>query len=547
MTLHPLAGKPAPESLRLDLPGLIASFYTDAPDPDAPEELVAFGTSGHRGSSLRRTFNEAHIVAITAALIEVRRGVATGPLFVGADTHALSTPALRAALEVLSARGVEVILHDDLGPVPTPVISRAVLRYNRGRTEGLADGLIITPSHNPPADGGIKYNPPHGGPADSDLTGPIQARANALLRSWRAIPRLPWRQALAASTTHRQELLDPYIEELSRAVDLESIAGSGLRLGAAPLGGASVHLWERVATRYRLNLEVVNPALDPAFLFMCVDHDGQLRMDCSSPWAMASLVALRERFDVAFGNDPDADRHGIVTPEGGLLNPNHFLAAAADYLLQHRPGWPAGAGLGKTVVTSAMLDRVAASHGLPVVEVPVGFKHFVQPLLRGQIAFAGEESAGASFLARDGSAWTTDKDGVLLALLAAEMTAVTGEAPSARYASLEARHGAAAYARVDAPADAAARAALKRLDPATIEADTLAGDPILSRITHAPGDGAAIGGLKVTTARGWFAARPSGTEPITKLYAESFDGPEHLRRLLDEAQGLIDAALRPGR
>jgi phosphoglucomutase len=507
---------------------------------------VAFGTSGHRGSALKRSFNEAHILAVAQAVAEYRRGQGIdGPLFLGSDTHALSPPAEATALEVLAANGVEVVVSAGGAPVPTPVLSHAILAANRGRTTGLADGLIITPSHNPPEDGGIKYNPPHGGPADTDVTAWIERRANALLAGGnREVKRIPLERARSAATTRPRDFVHPYVRDLPSVIDVDAIRGAKLRLGADPLGGAAAHYWAVVAEELGLDVTVTNPVVDPTFGFMPLDHDGRIRMDCSSPWAMANLVGLRDRFDLAFGNDADADRHGIVTPTTGLLNPNHYLAVAIDYLFQHRPGWPASAAIGKTLVSSALIDRVAARLGRRLVEVPVGFKWFVGGLLSGELGFAGEESAGASLLRRDGTVWTTDKDGLVMNLLAAEIRARTGRDPGERYRALTAELGAPLYTRVDAPATPAEKAALKKLTPASVTATTLAGDPIVARLTRAPGNGADLGGLKVVTAQGWFAARPSGTEDVSKIYAESFRDEGHLARILDEAKAIVAAATR---
>ncbi len=548
MDVHPLAGTPAPAELRVDLSRLRAAYLDRSPDPGTPGERVAFGTSGHRGSSLEGSFNEAHVLAMAQAVVEYRAGAGIrGPLHLGKDTHALSEPALETALEVFAANGVEVRVDEALGFTPTPVVSHAILVHNRGAgaVKGLADGVILTPSHNPPEDGGFKYNPPSGGPADTDVTRAIEARANELLEGGlREVRRIPFRDALAAETTRRHDFVGPYVEELGSVLELEAVAATGVRLGADPMGGAGVGYWHRIAERWGLALEVVNPQVDPTFAFIPVDRDGKVRMDCSSPWAMAGLIGLRERFDVAFGNDPDFDRHGIVTREGGLMNPNHFLSAAADHLFRNRPGWSDTAGLGKTLVTTSMLDRVAAELGRPLLEVPVGFKWFVDGLLDGAVAFAAEESAGATLLRRDGSAWTTDKDGIALALLAAEMTAVSGKDPSELYRELEGRHGSPVYVRTDAPAGLAQKAALKALTPEMVNARELAGSPIRARLTRAPGNDAPMGGLKVVTDDGWFAARPSGTEDIYKIYAESFRGPAHLERLVDEATALVERAFR---
>jgi phosphoglucomutase len=544
MAVHPLAGKPAPREMLVDVAKLLAAYHDEAPDPAKPEERVAFGTSGHRGSSLDRRFNEAHILAICQAIVEHRTAAGiTGPLYVGKDTHALSEPALRTALEVFAAHGVDVMVQDGLGFTPTPVVSYAILTHNRGRTSGLADGVVITPSHNPPEDGGFKYNPPSGGPADTGTTHTIEARANELLAAaTSAVKRMPFERALAAPTTHRHDYVGPYVDDLASIVDMEAIARAGLKLGADPLGGSNVAYWDPIVARYGLDLTVVNRTIDPTFGFMPVDHDGKIRMDCSSPWAMANLVAMKDRFDVAFGNDADSDRHGIVTRGAGLLNPNHYLAVAIWYLFRHRPGWHADAGVGKTLVSSSMIDRVAAAIGRRLVEVPVGFKWFVDGLLDGSLGFGGEESAGASFLRRDGTVWTTDKDGIVMDLLAAELTAILGKDPGAVYAELTERFGHPVYERSDVPASAAEKAALAKLGPDAVTATTLAGEPITAKLTRAPGNDAALGGLKVTTANGWFAARPSGTEEVYKIYAESFLGDDHLRRLQAEARAIVQAA-----
>lgn len=541
---HPLAGQPAPRDSLIDVAALRKAYH-DAPDPNEPAQRVVFGTSGHRGSAFRRSFNEAHILAITQAVCEYRasQGI-RGPLFLGMDTHALSAPAQRSALEVLAANGVETHLQQDGGYTPTPVISRAILAWNQLHPDRQADGIVITPSHNPPADGGIKYNPPHGGPADVDATGWIESRANALLQEGnRAVKRLPYAQAMAAPNIHAVDLMTPYIVDLASVIDLEAIHRAGVRIGVDPLGGAAVAYWRPIAERYGLNIEVVNDRIDPAFGFMTLDHDGKIRMDCSSPYAMAGLVALKERFDIAWGNDADVDRHGIVSPSLGLMNPNHYLAVAIHYLLTHRPQWPETAGVGKTLVSSALIDRVVAGLGRHLVEVPVGFKWFARGLLEGRICFGGEESAGASFLKRDGTVWTTDKDGIVMGLLAAEITAVTGQDPGRYYQRLAAEYGAPHYLRIDTPITAQEKAAFRHLTPERVTATTLAGDPIIARLTRAPGNDAPIGGLKVVTERGWFAARPSGTEDIYKLYAESFVSSEHLQAIVREAQAMVSAAL----
>jgi len=548
MGVHPLAGKSAPRDLLVNIPRLVSAYYTHHPDPAQPGQRVSFGTSGHRGVASEGTFNEEHLLAISQAICDyrLRQGI-DGPLFLGMDTHALSEPAFVTAVEVMAANGVQLIIQRGRGYLPTPVISHAILTHNRSRSTGLADGVVITPSHNPPTDGGFKYNPPHGGPADSQATKIIQDEANRLLAgALTGVKRMPFARAMAAETTHEEEVIRPYIEDLRRVIDLEAVKSAGLQLGVDPMGGASISLWEPIAEAYKLKLEVVNRVIDPAFGFMTVDKDGKIRMDCSSPYAMAGLVAMRDRFDIAFGNDPDADRHGIVCRSSGLMNPNHYLAVAIWYLFQHRPQWPAGAAVGKTLVSSSMIDRVAAALGRRLAEVPVGFKWFVDGLVDGSYGFGGEESAGASFLRRDGTVWTTDKDGIILNLLAAEITAVLGKDPGELYRTLEERFGRPVYQRLDAPADAAQRAALGNLSPEMVRSDTLAGEPILDKLTRAPGNNAAIGGLKVVTANGWFAARPSGTEDIYKIYAESFIGVDHLARIQEEAQAMVMEALRAG-
>ncbi|HEY5090644.1 MAG TPA: phosphoglucomutase (alpha-D-glucose-1,6-bisphosphate-dependent) [Polyangia bacterium] len=547
MLVSPLAGKPAPAEALIDVDRLVAAYYDRRPDPSNPRELVAFGTSGHRGAAEDGAFNEAHILVITQAICEHRAQLGiTGPLFLGADTHAASGPALRTALEVLAAAGVETRVSREGDYTPTPALSRAILSFNDGRREGLSDGIIITPSHNPPRDGGFKYNPPHGGPADSEVTDGIQNRANELLRAGTGVRRLTYDAARRAATTHEHDFRSPYIEDLAGAIDVEAIARVGVEIGADPMGGASVQYWPRIAERFGLTLTVVNSKIDPRFAFMPLDADGKIRMDCSSPYAMANLIHLKDKYDVAFGNDTDADRHGIVTPSGGLMNPNHYLAVAIEYLFTHRPGWPAGAAVGKTLVSSTLIDRVVGSIGRKLYEVPVGFKWFVDGLLDGSLGFGGEESAGGSFLRRDGRVHTTDKDGILLDLLAAEITAVTGQDPGAHYERLRARFGTPYYTRIDAPATPAEKAALARLAPAAVKAATLAGDPIVARLTRAPGNDAAIGGLKVASADGWFAARPSGTENVYKIYAESMKSAEHLAVILAEAQKIVAEALAGG-
>ena len=545
MPISSLAGKAAPAELLIDLSKLESDYYTRQPDLANPNQLVAFGTSGHRGTPLDGTFTEAHILAITQATCEYRKAQGfTGPLFMGKDTHAASTPAQRTALEVLAANGVETIIQSNDGFTPTPVISRAILVHNRGRKDGLADGLIITPSHNPPTDGGMKYNPPNGGPAESDATTWIQDRANVLLRAGnKDVKRTAFESALKAGTTHQQDFVTDYVKDLSSVIDLASIRSAGLKIGVDPLGGAAVNYWEPLRREYGLNLTIVNPNVDPTFSFMTVDHDGKIRMDCSSPFAMAGLVKLKDQFDIAFGNDPDADRHGIVTRSIGLMNPNHYLAVAIRYLLAHRPKWSTSAAVGKTVVSSSMIDRVVADLGRKLLEVPVGFKFFAPGLFDGSICFGGEESAGASFLRMDGSAWSTDKDGLILGLLAAEITARTGKDPGQHYQELTAKFGAPSYTRIDAPASPEQKAAFKKLTPEAVTATELAGDKITAKLTKAPGNNAGIGGLKVVTANGWFAARPSGTENIYKIYAESFQDQAHLTRIVDEAQQIVTRSL----
>jgi phosphoglucomutase len=544
MSTHPLAGLPAPRSILVDLPRLLTAYYTRLPDPARPEQRVAFGTSGHRGSSLASAFTDTHIAAITQAVVEYRAGQGiTGPLFLGRDTHGLSAPAHATTLEVLAANGVDVVIAADDGYVPTPVLSHAILAHNRDASARRADGVVITPSHNPPEDGGYKYNPPHGGPADTTATGWIEKRANALIAEGNTgVRRVPHARALTASTTHRRDYVTPYVAELGQVVDMARIAAAGVHIGVDPLGGSGIAYWAPIAERYGLELEVTNPYVDATFSFMSVDKDGRIRMDCSSPYAMASLVGLKDRFDVAVGNDCDYDRHGIVTPSMGLMNPNHYLAVAIDHLFRTRSGWRADAAIGKTLVSSALIDRVGAALGRRVAEVPVGFKWFVDGLLDGSFGFGGEESAGASFLRMDGGVWTTDKDGFILALLAAEICAVTGQDPGRRYQALTATLGAPVYERLDAPASAAQKDVLKKLSASDITARTLAGEPITQVMTHAPGNGAAIGGLKVTTDNGWFAARPSGTEDVYKIYTESFLGPEHLTRVQEEARAMVSAA-----
>jgi phosphoglucomutase len=548
MAIHPLAGKPAPADRLIDVVALEREYHERQPEIGDPRQLVDFGTSGHRGTPVDGTFNEAHILAIAQAICDYRRdrGI-DGPLFMGKDTHALSRPAERTALEVLAANGVETFIERDDGVTPTPVISRAILVYNRGRSEHRADGIVITPSHNPPADGGFKYNPPNGGPADTDVTSWVQDRANALLEAGnREVKRIPITWALKAATTHEEDFATPYVNDLANVIDREAIRSAGLKLGVDPLGGAAVHYWGPIADTYRLDITVTNPAVDPTFRFMTLDHDGKIRMDCSSPYAMAGLVRLKDEFDVAFGNDPDADRHGIVTRGAGLLNPNHYLAVAIRYLLTHRPGWPPDASVGKTLVSSAMIDHVVKGLGRRLAEVPVGFKWFAPGLLDGSYCFGGEESAGASFLRRDGSAWTTDKDGPIMNLLAAEITATTGKDPGEHFAELTAAYGTPYYTRIDTPASAEERSKLARLSPEQVKATELAGEPITAKLTKAPANGASIGGLKVISAGGWFAARPSVTEDIYKIYAESFRDPAHLDAIVDQARTIVGQALAGG-
>ncbi len=546
MPLSRLAGKPAPTDFLVDIGKLEKAYYEQAPDLSDPQKLVSFGTSGHRGTSLDATFTEAHILAITQAICEYRQqNHIAGPLFLGKDTHALSGPAQRTAIEVLAGNDVEVCFQQDDGYTPTPVISHAILTYNAERlARGSADGIVITPSHNPPEDGGFKYNPPNGGPADTDITGWIQDRANGLLREGnRHIRRLSYEQAIRSACSHAHDFVMPYVRDLGSVVDMAAIRSAGVKLGVDPLGGASAAYWGPIREVHGIDVDVVNPAIDPTFRFMSVDHDGKIRMDCSSPYAMAKLVGLKDRYRVACGNDPDSDRHGIVTPSSGLLNPNHYLAVAIQYLLTHRPGWRAESAVGKTLVSSSLIDRVVAALGRRLLEVPVGFKWFAPGLYDGSVCFGGEESAGASFLRQDGKVWTTDKDGIIMDLLAAEITARTGRDPGEHYRELTARFGTSYYTRIDAPATPAQKASLKKLSPEAVPATDLAGDPITARLTAAPGNGAAIGGLKVVTANGWFAARPSGTENIYKLYAESLKSKEHLQAIVEQAQTIVRQAV----
>jgi phosphoglucomutase len=544
-TISPLAGKPAPKSILVDLAQLEQAYYERKPNPDDPSQLVIFGTSGHRGSPYNGSFTETHIAAITQAICDYRRAHdIDGPLYIGKDTHALSEPAQRTALEVLAGNGIETIVQRDGGVTPTPVISWAILTYNRGRAAHLADGVVITPSHNPPEDGGFKYNPPNGGPADTDVTDWIQNRANALLAAGVAdVKRVPFATAISAATTHQQDFVLPYVRDLRNVIDMDAIRAAGLTLAVDPLGGAARPYWEPINSLYKLDVTVVNPAIDPTFSFMTVDHDGKIRMDPSSPYAMAGLVDLKDRFRVAFANDPDSDRHGIVTRSAGLLNANHYLAVAIRYLLTHRPHWPTHAAVGKTLVSSSLIDRVVAKLGRRLHEVPVGFKWFVSGLFDGSCCFGGEESAGASFLRLDGTVWTTDKDGPIMDLLAAEMTARTGKDPGEHDQELAAEFGTSSYTRIDAPATPAQKARLRRLSPDDVKEDSLAGERITAKLTTAPGNHAPIGGLKIVTASGWFAARPSGTENIYKIYAESFSGTAHLDALVSEAEALVNRAI----
>ncbi|MFN2107263.1 MAG: phosphoglucomutase (alpha-D-glucose-1,6-bisphosphate-dependent) [Candidatus Promineifilaceae bacterium] len=544
MAVNELAGKPAPHELLTNIPRLMAAYYTIEPDAGDPAQQVAFGTSGHRGTSPAGSFNEAHILAISQAICDYRQAQGyTGPLYLGMDTHALSEAAQATAVEVFAANDVPLFIQAGNGYTPTPAISHAILNYNRGRADGYADGVVITPSHNPPDDGGFKYNPPEGGPAGTETTAVIQNRANEILAGGlRDVARLPYKQALAAGNVTFYDFMMPYVRDLANVIDMAAIAAAGLKIGVDPMGGAAIDYWQPIAELYRLDLQVTQPYVDPTFSFMTVDKDGKIRMDCSSPYAMAGLIGLKDDFDIAFGNDPDVDRHGIVTPSSGLMNPNHYLAVAINYLFQHRPGWPAESAVGKTLVSSSMIDRVALQLGRRLSEVPVGFKYFVDGLLDSSYGFGGEESAGASFLRLDGTVWTTDKDGIIMDLLAAEITAVTGRDPGEHYHDLENAFGSPVYERSDAPASREQKEILKDLSPEMVTAVELAGEPILAKLTRAPGNNEPIGGLKVVAENGWFAARPSGTEEIYKIYAESFKGAAHLRRIQEEAQAIVSSA-----
>ncbi|MFH1953919.1 MAG: phosphoglucomutase (alpha-D-glucose-1,6-bisphosphate-dependent) [Pseudomonadota bacterium] len=546
MTVSQLAGKPAPRSLLVNIPRLITAYYTRRPDVSDPAQRVAFGTSGHRGSAFKNSFNEDHILAISQAICDYRKAKGfSGPLYMGMDTHALSEPAMASALEVFAANGVTVMIQKGGGYTPTPVISHAILTYNRGKKSGFADGVVMTPSHNPPTDGGFKYNPPHGGPADTDTTRVIEERANEILRGGaRHIRRISYEKAISSGTTHEYDYVARYVDDLANVIDMDAIAKSGLKAGVDPLGGAGINFWDPIRERYGLDIEVVNRLVDPTFGFMTVDKDGQIRMDCSSPYAMANLIGLKDKFDIAFGNDTDVDRHGIVTRGAGLLTPNHYLAVSVWYLFQHRPGWNSEAAVGKTLVSSSMIDRVASSLKRRLCEVPVGFKWFVDGLIDGSYGFGGEESAGASFLRKDGGVWTTDKDGIIMDLLAMEITAKTGRYPDELYSDLEEKFGKAVYERNDIPATPAQRAALKRLSPDMVTEKELGGERIMAKLTHAPGNGAPIGGLKVVAKNAWFAARPSGTEAINKIYAESFKGEEHLKTVIEEAVAIVHKAFK---
>ena len=543
MAIHHLAGKPAPDDILIDVAEIEKAYYERGPNVEDPQQLVSFGTSGHRGSPLDATFNEAHVLAITQAICDYRAGQnISGRLFMGKDTHAVSGPAQRSALEVLAANGVETVIQRDDGFTPTPAISRAILVHNRGKKEALADGIVVTPSHNPPADGGFKYNPPQGGPADTDVTDWIQERANALLREGnRNVKRLAYDAAIRVATTHQAEMAGPYVDDLAKVIDMAAIRSAKVRIGVDPLGGSALGYWQKIAERYRFDMTIVNSRVDPTFKFMTLDHDGKIRMDCSSPYAMAGLVNLKDRYQVAFGNDADADRHGIVTPSMGLMNPNHYLAVAIHYLLTHRPGWSKDVAVGKTLVSSSLIDRVVERHGRKLYEVPVGFKWFSPGLFDGSICFGGEESAGASFLRSDGTVWTTDKDGIILCLLAAEIIATTGRDPARWYVDLTNKLGRPFYSRTDVPANAAQKKALKALRAEALAANQLAGEPITAKLTRAPGNGADIGGLKVSAPSGWFAVRPSGTEDLCKIYAESLKSEEHLKLIQEEAWQIVQS------
>jgi phosphoglucomutase len=546
MSVHPLAGTPAPRSLLVNIPRLVTDYFVQAPEVKVAGEQVAFGTSGHRGSSFRRSFNESHILATSQAICDYRRAKGiTGPLFLGMDTHALSEPAQVTALEVLAANDVEVMVAKDSGFTPTPVISHAILVFNREKKSSLADGIVITPSHNPPEDGGFKYNPPHGGPAGTEVTKWIEQRANQLLeQANREVKRMTCDKARHAATTHEYDYLTPYVQDLKNVIDMEMIQSAGIKIGVDPLGGASVAFWQPIAEHYALPIDVVNPVVDPTFSFMTLDRDGKIRMDCSSPYAMASLIGLKDTYDIAFGNDADCDRHGIVTRSMGLMNPNHYLSVAIWYLFQNRPGWAASAAVGKTLVSSSMIDRVAKKYGRKLVEMPVGFKWFVDGLIDGSCGFAGEESAGASFLRKDGTVWTTDKDGIIMDLLAAEITGKTGRDPGAHYRTLVEQFGEPFYERIDAAATESQKEVLGKLSPEQITASSLAGEKILAKLTKAPGNDASIGGLKIITENGWFAARPSGTEDVYKIYTESFKGPAHLAQIQEEARAMVSSAFK---
>ena len=546
MDAHKLAGKRVPPELLTNIPRLLSAYYTYKPDIKNPHNLVSFGTSGHRGSSFKNSFNEDHVLAICQSICELRKfGNITGPLYVGKDTHALSEAAFFTAVEVFAANDIDIMIQTGSGYTPTPVISHSILTYNQNRTSGLADGVVITPSHNPPDDGGFKYNPPTGGPADTETTNIIQDRANEILmQGLKDVKRMPVERALNANTTHEYDYILPYVNDLENIIDMKAIASAGLKIGVDPMGGAGVDYWNPIAEKYGLDIEVVNKYVDSTFSFMAVDRDGKIRMDCSSPYAMAGLIKLKDKFDIAFGNDPDYDRHGIVTKSTGLMNPNHYLAVAVWYLFQNRPDWPKDAAVGKTLVSSSMIDRVASHIGRRLSEVPVGFKWFVEGLIDGSYGFGGEESAGASFLRKKGTVWITDKDGIILDLLAAEITATTQRDPGEHYKELQNQFGDPVYERIDAPASREQKAVLGKLTPDMVDAEELAGESIISKLTHAPGNNAAIGGLKVVTENGWFAARPSGTEDIYKIYAESFIGMEHLRKIQDEAQAIVTAAFK---